>query len=115
MSYLSELFERRTVQQNIFRQELHQEALRISKLLINSGFACKKIYLYGSIIKNKPLSRWSDIDIAIEGLNKSLYFKAYACALKNAHFPIDLKPFEELDNSLKEKIRSEGEILYEQK
>lgn len=114
-TYLEKIKERRKVLTDTLRKDLRTEAKRLVHLLKAEGFKFKRIYLFGSIIKNKPLASWSDIDLAIEGLKSSIFYKAYACLLKNADFPVDLKPFEELNNLIKEKIKKEGEIIYEKR
>ena len=112
-SYLEKVKERRKVANNVLRKDLKDEAQRLVHLMEAEGFKFRKVYLFGSVIKDKLLSTWSDIDLAIEGLQGTMYYKAYACLLKNSRFPIDLKPFEELEVSTKEKIKKEGWILYE--
>lgn len=89
-----------------------EEAVHLVALFLHQGYECKRIYLYGSVITDKALAPWSDIDLAIEGLDKEKFLKAYAFFLKNSRFPIDLKPFEELDSSIKERIKKEGKVIY---
>lgn len=72
----------------------------------------KKLYLFGSLTNDKSLKVWSDIDFAIENLKKELFLKAYADLLKNSKFPVDLKPFEELDKESQENIIKNGVVLY---
>lgn len=110
-SYLEVAKERRIILFNALRKDLKEEAQRLVRLLKNQGFKFKRVYLFGSSIKNKPLSAWSDIDLAIDGLQEKMFYRAYAFLLKNSKFPVDLKPFEELDNQLREKIKKEWEIL----
>ena len=112
-TYLEKVKERRKVLCNILRTDLKNEAQRLVHLLKAEGFEFKRVYLFGSVIKDKSLSTWSDIDLAIEGLQEAMFYKAYACLLKNSNFPVDLKPFEELEVSVKEKIKKEGWIIYE--
>lgn len=77
------------------------------------GYRFKRLYLFGSSLSKRLLAPWSDIDLAIEGLKGDLFFRAYALMLKEARFPVDLKPFEDLDRLFKERIKKEGEIIYE--
>jgi len=114
-TYLEKLIARRKTLQNSYRNDLKEEANRLVQLLKTKGFKFKRIYLYGSVIKNKPLAMWSDIDMAIEGLQDKLFYKVYAFLLKNSDYVIDLKPFEELEELLKEKIIKEGVKIYEER
>ena len=107
-TYLEKLKERRKVVTDVFRSDLKDEAQRLVHLLEAKGFKFRRVYLFGSVIKDKSLSAWSDIDLAIEGLEEAMFYKAYACLLKNSNFPVDLKPFEELQVSLREKVKKEG-------
>ena len=112
-TYLEKVLERRKAADDIFRKNLKDEAQRLVHLLEAEGFKFRRVYLFGSVIKDKSLSTWSDIDLAIEGLQETMFYKVYACLLKNSNFPVDLKPFEELGVSVKEKIKKEGWIIYE--
>jgi predicted nucleotidyltransferase len=114
-TYLEKIRERKKVIGKSLREELRAESRRLVQLLEVKGFKFKRIYLFGSLIKNKSLAPWSDIDLAIEGLPKTMFYKAYACLLKNSKFPVDLKPFEDLDLTIKEKIKKEGEMIYEER
>lgn len=82
--YRDRIIERRKTRGEIFRKGLRDEALRLIQLLMDNGFRFKKIYLFGSSIKEKPLAPWSDTDLAIEGLNKEIFYKVYAFLLKNS-------------------------------
>ncbi len=114
-TYLEKAKERKKRLVDSLRKNLRQEAYRLIQLLKEEDFKFKKIYLFGSILSNKPLAPWSDIDLAIEGLHKNKFFKLYAWFLKNSKFSVDLKPWEELNKNLKEKIIKRGEIIYERR
>jgi len=112
-TYLEKVKERRQIICNVLRTDMKNEAERLVHLLKAAGFEFERVYLFGSVSKEKALSTWSDIDLAIEGLQEVMFYKAYACLLKNSNFPIDLKPFEELEVSVKDKIKKEGWLIYE--
>lgn len=112
-TYIDNLEHRRKLKTETFRGELKNEAVRLSRLLLEAGFRCKKIYLFGSVVKkDRPLFCWSDIDLVIEGLPQDLFYRAYALLLKKAKFSVDLKPFEDLDKTVKEKLNQEGVVIY---
>ncbi|MBN2028702.1 nucleotidyltransferase domain-containing protein [bacterium] len=112
-TYLEKVKERRKVVCHMLRTDLKNEAQWLVQLLNAEGFEFKRVYLFGSVTNGKSLSAWSDIDLAIEGLEDAMFYKAYACLLKNSNFSVDLKPFEGLEGSSKEKIIREGWIIYE--
>ncbi len=105
---------RREKAEDAFRKALQGEAHKLVRLLADHGFQCKRVYLWGSAIKNKPLSPWSDIDLVIEGLPQAIFYNAHAFLLKHSDFPVDLKPFEELNDSAKNNVREEGKVIYEE-
>lgn len=111
--YLERIIERRKTRGEIFRKGLRDEALKLVRLLIDNGFRFKRIYLFGSSIKEKPLAPWSDIDLDIEGLNQEVFYKVYAFLLKNSRYSVDLKPLEDLSDPIRERIKKEGMIIYE--
>lgn len=115
MSYLDKVKERRREKDSSLKKAYIEEAKRLTNLLIDKGYKFKRVYIFGSSLNEKPYTPWSDIDLAIEGLGGDLFFKAYAFLLKEAKFPVDLKPFEDLDRVFKSRVRKEGEIIYEAK
>ncbi len=115
MGYLDKVKQVRSKKLLFLKKNFKEEAKRLINLLLCKGYKCKKIYLYGSVIKDKPFAPWSDIDLCIEGLEEEKFLKVYALFLKSSRFPIDLKPFEDLDASIKEKIKREGEVIYEKR
>ncbi|MBC8179685.1 nucleotidyltransferase domain-containing protein [candidate division KSB1 bacterium] len=110
---MEKIIKRREAVSEALKKDYREEAQRIVNLLESAGFKFSKIYLFGSVSRDAALSSWSDIDLAIEGLPEEMYYKAYAFLLKKSRFAIDLKPFEQLDAMLKEKIRKKGMIVYE--
>ena len=72
----------------------------------------EKIILFGSICDREHFTKRSDIDIAVIGLADRLFFKAYGELMMKVDFEIDLKPFERLDQLMKERIIENGEVIY---
>lgn len=80
-------------------------------------FDVKRVYLFGSLVRETFIHARSDIDLAVEGLASHLYFKAIS-ALWDELPPgveLDLVPLEDAYDSLKEKIKTQGKLLYERK
>ena len=109
MGYIAVL-ERKELQKKILQKKANEEAKKLSKLL-HGTFEYDALYLIGSLIKEKGFHHHSDIDLVIKGLRKDYYFKALALLIKNSSFPIDLKPWEELDADRKAKVEAEGVII----
>lgn len=114
-TYLAKTQKRRKILTEALRKDLKDEAYRLVQLLKTKSFKLKRVYLFGSVTKDKPLAPWSDIDLAIEGLPGYQFLKLYAYLLQNSKFSIDIKPLEELNEQLKEKITKTGEIIYERR
>lgn len=107
-STIVDLKEKRSEEQ---RMKALQEAKRLS-MVMAERFPHERTYLFGSVLKKKKFTRYSDIDIVIKGLDETLFLKAYAFLLGESNFPVDLKPWELLNEQTKKKVREEGVVLY---
>ena len=94
------------------KKDLKKLSLKCARFL-RDNYKIKKIFLIGSVAKGNIHSR-SDIDIVVEGLEPNLYIKAltevYDLLLPGVE--LNLIPFEDAYDSLKEKTIKEGELLY---
>ena len=94
------------------QEELYQVAERCAKILTNK-YKAKRVFLIGSIVKGIVHDR-SDIDMVVEGLPSELYIKALTELW--GYLPpgeeLNLIPFENAFESLKQKVINEGELLY---
>jgi len=99
------------------REKLRRDALRTSEKLkdiLRDEFHVKKVILFGSVLKKKYFTERSDIDIAVEGLKRNAYFIALARLMMESRFDIDLKPVEEANELLSQRI-AKGKVLYEKR
>ena len=110
MGYIA-LLKKRELEKERLRGEALKEAERLSALL-KERFEYEALYLIGSVVKGKAFRPHSDIDFVIKGLKKDLFCKALALLIKASDFPIDLKPWEELDLKSKAKVEKERIILW---
>ncbi len=108
-STILELKEKTSEQQ---RTKALQEAKKLS-IALAERFPYERTYLFGSVLKKKRFTRYSDIDIVIKGLDETLFLKAYAFLLGESNFPVDLKPWELLNERTRKKVREEGVVLHE--
>lgn len=98
---------------NLERKELYSRKARECSLLLKNNYDVKKVYIIGSLAKGFFHDR-SDIDLVVEGLPAELYIKALT-ELYDILMPgmeLNLIPFEDAFDSLKEKTLKEGQLLY---
>jgi predicted nucleotidyltransferase len=76
-------------------------------------FGASKVYLFGSLLEEGRAHDLSDIDLAVEGLEGRLYFKALrdVWQLLPAGVELDLVRLEEAWPSLAERVKAEGVLL----
>jgi len=106
-STVFELKEKRSEEQRI---KAVQEAKKLSVVLAKR-FPYERAYLFGSVLKKGRFTKHSDIDIVIKGLDEALFLKAYAFLLGESNFPVDLKPWELLDEHTRKKVKEDGVVL----
>ncbi|MBM4066109.1 MAG: nucleotidyltransferase domain-containing protein [Planctomycetes bacterium] len=94
------------------REELRLLANKCVELL-KKKYQVKKVFLIGSIVKG-IIHKKSDIDLVVEGLPPDLYIKALTelWDILPPGVEINLIPFEDAFESLKEKTIKEGELVY---
>jgi len=93
--------------------ELRILAQKIAKML-KEKYKVKRIFLIGSLVKGYVHER-SDIDIVVEGLPPEAYIKALVDASDVVQWKVEVNliPFEDAFESLREKTLKEGELIYE--
>lgn len=81
--------------------------------LLKSKFKAKRVFLIGSLVRGYLHER-SDIDIVVEGLIPELYIKALTelYDILPPGVELNLIPYEDAFDSMKEKIVKEGEVIY---
>ncbi len=109
MSLSVVLKERQEKKKRELRQAAFSEAKRLASLL-RKRFEFESVYLWGSLLTEK-FSRHSDIDLVVKGLRVKDFFKAHALLIKESAFEIDLKPFEEMSEDIKEKVLQGGQKI----
>lgn len=81
--------------------------------LLKNKYRVKKVFLIGSLVKGFFHTR-SDIDLVVEGLAPELYIKVLTelYDLLPAGVELNLIPFEDAFDSLREKTIKEGRLIY---
>lgn len=81
--------------------------------MLTQEFGAKRVYLFGSLVREGKFSERSDIDLAVEGIESHRFFEAGA-ALDRAcdyRYRIDLVDLATARAGVKELILTEGVLL----
>lgn len=94
------------------REELRKTTKRCVSVL-KDEYKVRRVFLIGSLVKGFIHER-SDIDLVVEGLSPELYMKALTelWDLLPTGVELNLIPYEDAFESLKEKAINEGELIY---
>ena len=95
------------------RKEQLREAADRCVSVLRDKYKIKRVYLIGSLAKGFVHER-SDIDLVVEGLSPYLYIKALTelWDLLPPGVELNLIPFEDAFETLKEKTVREGELKF---
>jgi len=115
--YVAAWRERRQLEREQLTQRLQvgrKAAIRCAEFLAER-YAVRRVYLFGSMLGNTLVHQRSDIDLAIVGLPPEQYVRALADIwdLLPPGFEVDLVPLEDAFPEMIERIRIEGEVLYD--
>ena len=111
-SYRDAILARQRERQGSLKAAFRAEAQRVA-LAAGERYRPDRIFLYGSLTGRRSLSVWSDIDLAVEGLDDNSFFPMLAYLLGESSHPIDLRPLEEIPEPWAHQIRTFGEVVYE--
>jgi predicted nucleotidyltransferase len=91
---------------------LRQVARACARRLVQD-FGASKVYLFGSLVEEELVHDRSDIDLAVEGLEGQLYFKALRelWSLLPMGDELDLVLLEKAWPDLAERVKIEGVLL----
>ena len=98
------------LKKGLFPEDITNDLFKVKSIL--AGLGARKIILYGSLARG-DYKLHSDIDICVEGIPKENYFRAIAECLMEIDRRISVLDFDKLQGYFKERILSEGKILYE--
>jgi predicted nucleotidyltransferase len=93
-------------------EELREMSKKIAQML-KEKYKVKRIFLIGSLVKGYVHEK-SDIDLVVEGLSPKAYIKALVDASDIVQWKVEVNliPFEDAFETLKEKTLREGELIY---
>lgn len=112
-----EYWDKKRSEEDIAGEKIRMKAVREAKHLkdiLVKEFPVEKVVLFGSVLETGRFREDSDIDIAVAGLPKKLYFKALARLMMESNFEVDLKPIEDVSELLRQRIQK-GKIIYEKR
>jgi predicted nucleotidyltransferase len=96
----------------IFPDWFIREAQRLSQLLAEK-FEVEAVYLFGSLVWSGIHTPETDIDLAVSGLPGEQYLEAVSYLERESKFPIDLVELNKVPEHLRQRILTEGKLLYE--
>ncbi|ERT04479.1 nucleotidyltransferase domain protein [Lyngbya aestuarii BL J] len=92
-------------------QQARSQLVDIVNVLVEK-FQVTKVIVFGSLVKDKFTAE-SDIDLAVEGINKTDFFAALSEVNRQTDRWVDLKPIEDLDPHFRQRVFETGECIYE--
>ncbi|MFC2015336.1 nucleotidyltransferase family protein [Chloroflexota bacterium] len=103
---------RQASEQRVQAQHLRGIARSCAEHLVQD-FGASRVYLFGSLLEDDLVHDRSDIDLAVEGLEGRLYFKALrgVRSLLPAGVDLDLVLLESSWPGLAERVEAEGVLL----
>ena len=94
------------------RRDLAWEVTRRAASLLREQFGAGRVAVFGSLVHGRSFSRWSDIDLAVWGLQSDDYFVAVARLQDlSPEFELDLVDMEHCRPELQAVILQEGRVL----
>lgn len=108
--YLPHIRRRWLAQQLVWkeRQEAAWEAAREAATLLRTRFAAETVIAFGSLVHPGHYSDRSDIDLAVSGIQPTVFFKAWAAAGGSCPFELDLVDLSDCAPALRDLIEREG-------
>ncbi len=94
--------------------EQAQRDFEAIKEMITSQYRPLRIYQWGSLLDRSKFKDYSDIDIAVEGVNDpERFFRLFGEAEKITRFPLHLVDYGRLDPEFADIIKRKGRVVYE--
>lgn len=87
-------------------------AARKAAKLLKTEFGAKEVILFGSLARRVDFTRWSDIDLAVRGIDPEKFFGAFGAIERiDMNFQIDLVELETCPPALLKSIEEDGKPL----
>lgn len=101
-----------TREERLGRAEKTRSRLAETVRILVDEFAVRRILVFGSLLTGELHER-SDVDLAVEGLSSSDYWRALDRVTVALGVSVDLVSLEEASDSLRARILEEGEVVHE--
>jgi predicted nucleotidyltransferase len=89
------------------------EAIR--RMIVES-YRPRRIWQWGSLLDRSRFRDYSDIDVAVEGVDEpERFFRMFGQAEKLTEFPLDLVDINRIEPEFAELIKQKGVLVYERK
>lgn len=87
-------------------------AARKAAKLLKTEFGAKEVILFGSLARRVGFTRWSDIDLAVRGIDPDRFFAAFGAVERiDMNFQVDLVELETCSPALFKSIEEDGQPL----
>ncbi len=95
------------------REKILRETARKCAAVLKDKYHVKRVYLIGSLVWGSVHEK-SDIDLVVDGLEPEMYMKALTelWDMLPPDMELNLIPYEDAFQSLKEKTSESGELVY---
>lgn len=103
-----EAAERRAAQERA--AEARRRLPQVVEILVH-GLGARRVVLFGSLLDG-ALAESSDVDLAVEGMDRARYWEALWRCSDALGRPVDLVPIEDARPSLLKRVQDEGEVLH---
>ena len=100
--------EQKRQQQQKLRQEAGWRVAREAAQALKQDFGANRVWLFGSLLEVRHIHSQSDVDLAVEGLEDSLYLQAVARLLDLSDFSVDLVQLEYARPRLRQAVEAHG-------
>ena len=93
--------------------EIIDREIRRAVAFLSGWPGVRRIWLFGSAAKGRPLDWRSDLDFAVEGMAAMERCRAWAELDEQMKLPVDLVLLERADPVLRNEVLRSGRLLYE--
>jgi len=111
--FLKNKYNKQNEKNEILYQQAQEDFHAILDVIIDK-FDPVRIYQWGSLLNKNMFKDYSDIDIAVEGIDSAEnFFKLYKEIEPLTRFPLDCVQMEKIEPEFRVIIKRKGKIVYE--
>jgi len=88
------------------------QVARKAATLLRLEYGARKVLVFGSLVRRGQFTRWSDIDLAAQGIPSERFYEAVGAVTGISHeFKVDLVDIDSCPASLQDNINAEGKPI----